>query len=65
MGQSADNALNFVKQSAILAKTGFTDLGSAIDINSSILNSWGMKASEVTHVSDVLNTAQDKGKNFA
>ena len=31
-GQSSSDALNFVKQNAMLAKTGFTDLSSAVDI---------------------------------
>ena len=61
-GQSTGDAVNFVSNSTKLAKAGFADAGSALDILTTILNAYGMEASEVTKVSDLLIQTQNKGK---
>ena len=61
-GQDAGDALEFIKQNAILAKTGFTDLSSAVDISSTILNSWGLKSKDLNKTVNTLLITQDKGK---
>lgn len=61
-GQSTGDAVNFVSNSTKLAKAGFAEAGSALDILTTILNAYGMEASEVTNVSDMLIQTQNKGK---
>lgn len=61
-GQKTGDAVNFVSNSTKLAKAGFADAGSALDILTTILNAYGMEASEVTNVSDMLIQTQNKGK---
>ena len=61
-GQETGDAVNFVSNSTKLAKAGFADAGSALDILTTILNAYGMEASEVTNVSDLLIQTQNKGK---
>lgn len=53
-GQSTGDAVNFVSNSTKLAKAGFAEAGDALDILTTILNAYGMEASEVTNVSDML-----------
>lgn len=61
-GQSTADAVNFVAQSSKLATAGFADSGAALDLLTTILNAYGMEASEVNHVSDVLINTQNLGK---
>lgn len=61
-GQSTGDAVNFVSNSTKLAKAGFADAGDALDILTTILNAYGMEASEVTNVSDMLIQTQNLGK---
>jgi len=61
-GQSTGDAVNFVTNSTKLAKAGFADAGDALDILTTILNAYGMEASEVTNVSDMLVQTQNLGK---
>lgn len=61
-GQQTGDAVNFVSNSTKLAKAGFTDAGSALDVLTTIMNSYGLEASEVTKVSDTLIRTQDLGK---
>ena len=61
-GQSTGDAVNFVTNSTKLAKAGFADAGDALDILTTILNAYGMEASEVTNVSDMLIQTQNLGK---
>ena len=59
--QTAD-VQNFMAQSAKTAVAGFTDVSTSVDILTTILNSYGLKASDVTKISDELLLTQDKGK---
>lgn len=61
-GASTADALNVVKSNAVLAKTGFTDLATAMDLSTTVMNAYGMNADQLSHISDVLNVTQDKGK---
>ena len=61
-GQKTGDAVNFVTNSTKLAKAGFADAGAALDILTTILNAYGLEASEVTDVSDMLIQTQNLGK---
>lgn len=61
-GQKTGDAVNFVTNSTKLAKAGFSDAGAALDVLTTILNAYGMEASEVTNVSDMLIQTQNLGK---
>ena len=53
-GQNTADAVNFVSNATSLARAGFADTGASIDLLTTILNAYGMEASEVSRVSDIL-----------
>lgn len=59
--QTADIQL-FMAQATQTAVAGFTDAATAVDVLTTILNSYGMSAEKVTEVSDKLLLTQEKGK---
>lgn len=61
-GQNTADAVSFVANATSLAKAGFTDTASAIDVLTTIMNAYGLEASEVGKVSDMLINTQNKGK---
>ncbi len=61
-GQKTGDAVNFVSNSTKLARAGFAEAGNALDVLTTIMNAYGLEASEVTRVSDVLIKTQDLGK---
>lgn len=61
-GQQTGDAVNFVSYSTKLAKAGFAESAQTLDVLTTILNAYGMEASEVSKVSDVLVQTQNKGK---
>ena len=61
-GVDTASAVDFVKNSTKLATAGFADSGAALDVLTTILNAYGLKASEVTTVSDLLINTQNLGK---
>lgn len=61
-GQKTGDAVAFVGEAAKLAKAGFAESGDALDILTTIMNSYGLKAEEVTKVSDMLIQTQNLGK---
>ena len=61
-GQETADSVNFVENATKLARAGFAETGNALDILSTIMNAYGMEASEVTRVSDVLIQTQNLGK---
>ena len=61
-GQKTGDAVNFVSNSTKLAKAGFADAGAALDVLTTIMNAYGLKASEGTNVSDMLIQTQNLGK---
>ncbi|WP_244287714.1 phage tail tape measure protein [Lacrimispora celerecrescens] len=61
-GQKTGDAVNFVSNSTKLARAGFADAGSALDVLTTIMNAYGLEASELNRVSDVLIQTQNLGK---
>lgn len=61
-GQKTGDAVNFVNNSTKLAKAGFAEAGQSLDVLTTIMNSYKLKAQDVTKVSDYLITTQNEGK---
>lgn len=61
-GQDTANAVSFVENATTLAKAGFTSSASALDILTTAMNAYGLEASDVSRVSDVLINTQNLGK---
>lgn len=61
-GQNTADAVNFVRESTKLAKAGFAESGQALDVLTTIMNAYGLKADQVGKVSDTLVQIQNKGK---
>lgn len=61
-GQKTSDAVNFVSNATKLARAGFAETGDALDILTTIMNSYGLEAGEVSKVSDVLINTQNLGK---
>lgn len=61
-GQSTGDAVNFVTNATMLARAGFTDTATSVDLLTTLLNSYGLEASEVESVSDKLIQTQNLGK---
>ena len=61
-GQKTEDAVNFVSNATKLAKAGFAETADALDILTTIMNSYGLEAEEVSRVSDVLINTQNMGK---
>lgn len=61
-GQKTGDAVNFVSNSTKLAKSGYAEAGQALDLLTTIMNSYGLKAQDVTKVSDTLIQTQNLGK---
>lgn len=61
-GVDTADAMNFLTDATKLAKAGFADTGGTIDVLTSILNAYGLKASETTRISDLLIQSQNLGK---
>lgn len=61
-GQETGDAVNFVRQSTMLAKAGFADTAATTDVLTTALNAYGLKAEKVSEVSDMLIQTQNRGK---
>ena len=61
-GQKTGNAVNFVSKATDLARAGFAETGDALDVLSTIMNAYGLEASEVDKVSNDLIMTQNLGK---
>lgn len=61
-GQKTGDAVSFVSNSTKLAKAGFTDSASALDILTTTLNAYDLEAEDATKVSDMLIQTQNLGK---
>lgn len=57
-----DQVAKFTKTAANLAKTGYTDTASAVDVLSTAINAYGLKTSEASKLSDMLIQTQNRGK---
>ena len=61
-GVPKDNVIDFLRTSSKAAIAGVTDVTTAVDGITTVLNAYKMEASEAEHVSDVLFTAVRLGK---
>ena len=61
-GQKTGDAVNFVSKATDLARAGFAETGDALDVLSTIMNAYGLEASEVDRVSNDLIMTQNLGK---
>lgn len=55
-------AVEFAAQSAKLAKGGFTDTATAVDVLTTAINAYGLSADDAGKLADMLITTQNKGK---
>lgn len=56
------DAVSFVGQASDLARAGFLDTASAVDVLTTIINAYGLQADEASRLSDVLIQTQNDGK---
>ena len=61
-GRETGEAVEFVAQATDLARAGFSDTGTSLNLLSTILNAYGLEASEVTNISDKLINTQNRGR---
>ncbi len=61
-GVEPAEAVAFVGEAAKLAKAGFTDLTTAIDVTTTIIKAYGLELDETVKVMDILITTQKLGK---
>lgn len=61
-GVETANVLDYVKSNVLLTKAGFTDMGTAVDVTTTVMNAYGEKAFEVSQIGDMLVKTQDLGK---
>lgn len=61
-GRDTADAVNFVRQSTMLAKAGFSDTAATTDLLTTALNAYGLEASKTTKLSDMLIQTQNRGK---
>lgn len=61
-GVETADVLDYVNANVLLTKAGFTDMGTAIDATSTILNAYGDTAFDVAKIGDILVKTQDEGK---
>lgn len=58
----AGDAVNFTTKAVKLAKAGFTDASTAVDVMTTAINAYGLSAKDADHISDDLITTQNLGK---
>lgn len=56
------SAVTFTADAVKLAKGGFTDTATSVDVLTTAINAYSLSAEDASHVSDVLITAQNEGK---
>lgn len=61
-GQDVGNVTDFVKTSVKLAKAGFTDTTTAVDVLTTAMNAYGSKAGTADEISNKLVRTQNLGK---
>lgn len=61
-GVAPGNAIDFLRENAKLAIGGVTDLNTAVDLTTTVLNAFGLEQKELTSVSDAMFTAVRLGK---
>lgn len=61
-GVDTANSVEFLGDATKTAKAGFTDSSTAIDVLTTTINAYGLKAKDATKISDQLMVAQNSGK---
>ena len=61
-GVESEKVLGFVNSAVDLTRAGFTDMTTAIDATTTVLNAYGDKAFGVEKIHDIFVQTQDKGK---
>lgn len=61
-GVESDKVMDFVRSGIDLTRAGFTDMETAIDATTTVLNAYGDDAYEVSKIHDIFVQTQDKGK---
>lgn len=61
-GVKPADALGFIETNARLAVGGVTDLSTAVDLTTTVMNAWGLQQEELGRVSDVLFATVRAGK---
>ncbi|NLA28024.1 MAG: phage tail tape measure protein [Firmicutes bacterium] len=61
-GVETANVLDFVRTNIMLTKAGFTDMSTAVDATTTVLNAYGEAAYDVVKIGDILVKTQDEGK---
>lgn len=61
-GVAQGEAIEFTARAAKLAKGGFTDTATAVDIMTTAINAYGLEASDAGKISDMLINTQNMGK---
>lgn len=56
------HALEFTEQASNLAKAGFLETSDAVDVLTTVINAYGMEASDATKIADQLVQVQNDGK---
>lgn len=57
-----DKAVEFAKKASELARGGFTDTATAVDVLTTAINAYGMSIDDTTNISDMLINTQNLGK---
>lgn len=61
-GVETADVLDFTAQSAQLAKAGFTDMGTSVDVLTTVLNAYKLESDQTEKVASTLVKTQDLGK---
>lgn len=61
-GVDSANVMEFVRSGIDLTRAGFTDMTTAIDATTTVLNAYGNDAFEISKIHDIFVQTQDKGK---
>lgn len=61
-GVETSEVLDFIESNIMLVKAGFTEMGTAIDVTTTVMNAYGEAAYDVTKIGDILVKTQDEGK---
>lgn len=61
-GVESEKVLEFVRSGVDLTRAGFTDMETAIDATTTVLNAYGDDAFDVSKIHDIFVQTQDKGK---
>lgn len=61
-GVDQANAVSFTTDALKLAKGGFTETATAVDVLSTAINAYGLESDQASRISDILITTQNLGK---